>query len=199
MRFSTIIIFTSLLLTTVKAGVFTTVPFSKTIWTAGATETITWKDDDKAPSIQTLKKLQIDLFSGNDTSTQTFVRNVATNVDGNAKKFTYTVPTDIGPEGQFFLKYTQGTYVETSGVFQIIIPANLTIPASIPVTTGTGIYPTTASTPGANINTASPGSTSNPSNPTLTPTPLSGGSIFHINNLTLGSLMILSTLVLKYL
>ncbi|CAJ0633824.1 16111_t:CDS:10 [Entrophospora sp. SA101] len=36
-----------LLLTTVKAGVFTTSPFSKTIWTAGATETITWKDDEQ--------------------------------------------------------------------------------------------------------------------------------------------------------
>nr|CAG8484437.1 12970_t:CDS:2 [Entrophospora candida] len=97
-----------LLLTTVKAGVFTTSPFSKTIWTAGATEIITWKDD------------------GNDTSIQTFVRNVANDVDANTEKFTYAVPSDVGPEGQYASK------------------------------------------------------------PTLTPTPLSGGgSIFHINNLTL--------------
>ncbi|CAJ0836631.1 11215_t:CDS:2, partial [Entrophospora sp. SA101] len=100
MRISTILIFTSLLLTTVKAGVFTTSPFSKTIWTAGATETITWKDDGKNPSIKTLNKLQIDLFNGNDTSIQTFVRNVANDVDANTRKFTYAVPSDVGPEGQ---------------------------------------------------------------------------------------------------
>ncbi|CAJ0633822.1 20751_t:CDS:2 [Entrophospora sp. SA101] len=131
MRISTILIFTSLLLTTVKAGVFTTSPFSKTIWTAGATETITWKDDGKNPSIKTLNKLQIDLFNGNDTSIQTFVRNVANDVDANTRKFTYAVPSDVGPEGQYFLKYTQGTYVETSGVFQIINSANVSIPAAV--------------------------------------------------------------------
>lgn len=65
MRISTILIFISLLFTTtVKAGVFTTVPFNQTTWVAGATEQITWKDDGVNPPLKDLKKLQVDLFSG---------------------------------------------------------------------------------------------------------------------------------------
>ena len=65
MKLSIILIFVSVLFTTtVKAGIFTTLPFGSTTWQGGATEKITWRDDNTIPQIKDLQGLTVDLYFG---------------------------------------------------------------------------------------------------------------------------------------
>jgi len=212
MKSSIILIFLSLLFTaTVKAGVFTTLPFGETKWRGGSIETITWKDNGTAPNLSDLQTLKIDLYMGNDTSIQNFVANIKDNVKGTDGQTTYKVPKDIGPPGQYFIRYTQGAYGESSGVFNIIdvngkaptSSALVSVPNSVSVT-GYNPYITSTNTATGSVSSnptsvAQAKDTTSPTSTITTPASISSSNIIHSNYLTLGSLMILGRILLKYL
>jgi len=224
MNFSIILILLSLLFaTTAKAGVFTTNPFGETNWQGGRLEKITWKESGTAPLLTTLLALKVDLYMGNDT-VQTFITTIRANVKGTDKKLLYKVPKDIGPPGKYFIRYTDGVYKESSGVFNILgvngdVPTQTSplVSNSIPIfsTTATGNNPinsTPTSTPTGTATGTATGSkptnsngmqtqapSTTPTSSFTTPSSISSSNIIYSNYLTLGSLMILGKILSKYL
>ncbi|CAG8810691.1 14066_t:CDS:2, partial [Racocetra persica] len=96
------------------AGIYTTNPFSTTVWNGGDAVTITFNEDNKPPLINTLHNVTCDLFAG---TSQVFVANIAKGVDcATTQSVPYTVPKTVGPEATcYFIKYTDSS--NSSNVF----------------------------------------------------------------------------------
>ena len=58
--------FLSCLLGLASAGIFGTSPVASTVWSAGRSERVTWVDDKRAPSLENMGKLDIDLLTGDE-------------------------------------------------------------------------------------------------------------------------------------
>ncbi|RHZ51188.1 hypothetical protein Glove_482g71 [Diversispora epigaea] len=107
------------LIYTVQAGLYTNTPYDGIIWKGGSTVSINWVDDNKKPSLAELDSLTIELCAGTEKS-QYFVATIATGVKGTALTVSYSVPTTLGPEGDFyFIKYSQGSNIFYSARFTI--------------------------------------------------------------------------------
>ncbi|ORX58989.1 hypothetical protein DM01DRAFT_1381602 [Hesseltinella vesiculosa] len=77
-------------------------PSPGTVWNTGQQYTITWADDGTAPSIASgWKNFKIDFMTG-DNDNQTFLTNVASNLDGaTLTSFTWTAPS-VSPQSAIY-------------------------------------------------------------------------------------------------
>ncbi|CAI2173145.1 10496_t:CDS:1 [Funneliformis geosporum] len=109
---------TLFLVSSTGAGITTYNPYESVTWNGGEKETITWVDDRKVPTLNKIGEVTIELMAGGPEN-----QHVVTNIGkalATAKTFTYTVPKDVGPPGNFyFIKYTTESYFAFSGRFSI--------------------------------------------------------------------------------
>ncbi|CAG8515110.1 4198_t:CDS:2 [Diversispora eburnea] len=106
------------LIYTVQAGIYTNTPYVGVTWTGGSSYPINWVDDNNKPSLTELDNLTIELCAGTEKNHH-FVATIG-KAKGIAKTITYSVPTKIGPEGDFyFIKYHQGDNIYFSARFTI--------------------------------------------------------------------------------
>lgn len=57
-----------LLVSSATAGLYPTRPIASTVFSAGRLSTITWINNDDAPTLSQIGPVRIDLFSGDDVS-----------------------------------------------------------------------------------------------------------------------------------
>lgn len=142
--------------TSALANFYPTYPIGDTVWPAGTEQTIAWKDNGNAPSINDISSFKLELQTGTDANQRTLAV-IGTDLKGSAGSVKYTIPANIGPSGKvYFLRFTPNT----GGTDSIVWTTRFTL------TGGTGTFPSNIELPpGSSVGTEQ-GKTSAPPSPT---------------------------------
>ncbi|KAI8060896.1 hypothetical protein BC940DRAFT_311090 [Gongronella butleri] len=132
---------------TAEATMAPSYPSPGTTWKEGQQYTILWADDGTSPSIaQGWKSFKIDFMTG-DNNNQTFLENVASNLDGTAiSNYTWTAPAVNPHSAIYFFMFTnsagQMAWTTRFGITgadgQLTAPAHATQPTGEKIPWGTG-------------------------------------------------------------
>ncbi|CAG8449508.1 12001_t:CDS:2 [Ambispora leptoticha] len=175
MKFSSTILIASILYassTIVSGNIVILNPFNAITWQSNSTETVTWKDDGKAPKLADWgNSVIVQLMTGNDQ--QIVADTIAKSVKPSALKADYTVRKDLGPAGPYYyikISSTSNTSnIAYSGKFNIqgisgtIKGFDPNAPQSNPDNTTTSTDGTSKNNSTTSFTTSSPSSTSSPS------------------------------------
>jgi hypothetical protein len=116
------IIFAALLVSLVQADIATSSPVATTVWEAEKAQTITWVENPKKqPPLAKLTAVKIELMTGAPDK-HVRILTITEKVNALDLKFEYKtgVPKNAAASGKdFFLRYTDGDYVNFSSRFAI--------------------------------------------------------------------------------
>jgi len=116
------IIFAALLVSLVQADIATSSPVATTVWDAEKAQTITWVENPKKqPPLSKLPAVKIELMTGAPDK-HVRILTITEKVNALDLKFEYKtgVPKNAAASGKdFFLRYTDGDYVNFSSRFTI--------------------------------------------------------------------------------
>ncbi|KII91691.1 hypothetical protein PLICRDRAFT_173503 [Plicaturopsis crispa FD-325 SS-3] len=155
--------FTSVLVTlALSASAFATVsvtePVLSTTWSGGQQATLSWKDDNTTPSLQSFGPSIVSIYTGNRIQ-QTSLQTIASNVDvSTTASIQFTPNPSIGPNGaDYFIRFeslslkdattpqypalafsSKFTMNNMSGTFNATVQAQIDGQSTAPISSPTG-------------------------------------------------------------
>ncbi|TRM60996.1 hypothetical protein BD626DRAFT_584870 [Schizophyllum amplum] len=128
-----------------RGALFPTQPIRKTVFYAGNEETVTWVDDGRAPHVDRLGRLKVDLYAANNT----FLYTLGHDIDATDGALSVTLPPDLDysashyalhfvpQHARYGIIYTADFVIRNAKPSTEVVPflatatSNVTVPAAV--------------------------------------------------------------------